>query len=304
MKTFPTVLILGAACLAAPPLTEIAIHAERVFPESVTSTADGSLIVGNVGKHMIFRSKPGAATVEPWIEPGANGLQDVLGVLADDRANTLWVCSTNMSGKGEGTALKSFELKTGKAKASYPFPGEKSVCNDIAVASDGAAYVTDTANPRILRLKPGASTLEVWTTDDRFDSLDGIAFGDKSTIYVNTVRTGHLFRIPLQPDGSAGKATQLTLSATLAGPDGMRAVGNNRLLVAENRGGRVDRITFEGDNAKIEVLKEGINGPTAVTKVGNTAWILEAKPSFMSDPKLKDQDPGPFKLYSVSLRAK
>jgi len=44
----------------------------------------------------------------------------------------------------------------------------------------------------------------------------------------------------------------------------------------------------------------GYNGPTAVTRVGNTAWVLEAKLAWMSDPKLKDRDPRALKVYAVS----
>jgi hypothetical protein len=103
-------------------------------------------------------------------------------------------------------------------------------------------------------------------------------------------------------DGAAGQVTQLALSAKLDGPDGMRSSGNNQLLLIE--GGRLDRITFDGDTAKIQVLKGGFTGATAVTRVGDTAWVLEAKLTWMSDPKLKDKDPGPFKLYAVSLNEK
>jgi sugar lactone lactonase YvrE len=301
MKLILTAAIAGF-CLAAPPLSEIVIHADRVFPESVTSTSDGAIILGSVPKHMIFRAAPGAATAEPWIAPGTNGLESVLGVFSDDRAGILWVCSTNMSPEGNPTALKSFDLKTGATKGSFPFPGTKSICNDIAVGPDGAAYVTDTGNPRILKLKPGGTALEVWLTDDRFDSLDGIAFGNDSTLYVNTVRTGHLFRILMGKDGAPGAITQLEVNAKLEKPDGMRSLGNNQLLLAEGGAGRVDRVTFEGDTAMIQTLQDGFNGPTAITRVGNTAWVLEAKSSYMMDPKLKDQDPGLFKLYAVSLR--
>jgi sugar lactone lactonase YvrE len=295
-------VIMGAGvCFAAPPPSEITIPGDRPFPESVTSTSDGNIYVGSVAKHMVFKVAPGAATAEPWISPGANGLLEVLGVLADQRSGTLWVCSTTMSGEGGQTALKSFDLKSGKPKGSFPFPGEKSFCNDIAVGPDGTTYVTDTRNPRILKLKPGGAALEVWATDDRFDSLDGIAFGNDTTLYVNTVGSGHLFRIPMGRDGAAGKITQLELSAKLDRPDGMRSNGNNQLLLVEGAG-RLDRISFDGDTAKIEVLKDGFTGSTAVTRVGNTAWVLEAKLAWLSDPKLKDQDPGPFKLYAVSLQ--
>jgi hypothetical protein len=63
-------------------------------------------------------------------------------------------------------------------------------------------------------------------------------------------------------------------------------------------------VTVEGDKAKIEVLKDGFNGPTAVTRVGDTAWVLEGKLKYMNDPKFKDQDPGPFKVYAVPFNSK
>jgi hypothetical protein len=38
--------------------------------------------------------------------------------------------------------------------------------------------------------------------------------------------------------------------------------------------------------------------------VGNTAWVLEGKLNYMNDPKLKDQDPGPFRVYPVAFNGK
>src|ERR1700677_3420197 len=99
-------LVVGGACMAAPAPTEVVIHDDRPFPESITSTSDGALIIGSLAKGMVFRAAPGAATAEPWIKPGTNGLDNVLGVLADERSGTLWVCSFHQGdGPGEPTAL-------------------------------------------------------------------------------------------------------------------------------------------------------------------------------------------------------
>ena len=255
-------IVTAGLCLAAEPIAEITVPGKQTFPESATSTVDGTIFVGSLTQQVIYKVAPGSATAKPWIKTGANGLQAVLGVLADEKSGTLWACSTNLSGHGEQTALKSFDLATGASRASYPFPGGRSVCNDIAIGPDGTAYVTDTVNPRILRLRPGRAALDVWTSDPRFDSLDGIAFGTNTTIYVNTVQSGHLFRIPVEFDGTAGKPVQLELSASLDRPDGMRADGRNQLLLVEGAG-HLDRVTFVGNQARIEVLKAGFNGSTA-----------------------------------------
>ena len=66
----------------------------------------------------------------------------MLGVLADDKTNTLWVCQNATGGRGGApvagqTALRSFDLKSGAAKGTYPFPPNSGVCNDIAVSADG-----------------------------------------------------------------------------------------------------------------------------------------------------------------------
>ena len=42
--------------------------------------------------------------------------------------------------------------------------------------------------------------------------------------------------------------------------------------------------------------------PTAVTMVGNTAYVLEAKLNYQRDPALKGKDPAPFKAYAVPLK--
>src|SRR5271163_4719489 len=143
---------LGAAALiliavsgyAAESITEITLPGKRVFPESITSTSDGTLIIGSLGFGNVSRIAPGKTTAEEWIKAGASGLNQVLGVYADEKSKTLWVCSNNMDGKGEATSAKAFDLKTGGSKGTYLLPGDGTLCNDIAVAGDGTAYFTDT----------------------------------------------------------------------------------------------------------------------------------------------------------------
>ncbi len=299
-----SLLIASAASLyAKTPITEITLPGERLYTESITSTKDGTLIVGSLGKGDVSRIAYGTTSVEEWIKPGTNGLNAVFGVYADEKHKTLWVCSDKTDAGAGEAAVKSFDLKTAAPKGSYPLPGNGPFCNDIAVADDGTAYISDTAQATIWMLKPGDKTLVAAVQDPLLAGADGLAFGEKSVLYVNSVTKNKLVRVNLKPDGTSTSVTDLKLSQPITRPDGMRTIGKNRLLMAENSG-NMDIVTFSGDTANIQVIKSGLEATPAVTATRGMAWIAEGKLNYRSDPKLKDKDPGPFKMYAVPLPKK
>jgi len=295
----------GVAHAAQAPLPDVTIDDTNVYPESISSTANGTLFSGSV-KGIIYRAAPGSTRAQAWITPSEqNGLLSVFGVLADERSGTLWVCSTPSplrTPPAVGTSsVMAFDLKSGKPKGVYPFPGPASVCNDITIARDGTAFVSDTLNGRILTLARGAKALEVFAEDARLKGIDGLVFDSDGTLYVNIVTKGLLLRVDRNRDGSAGAITQLTTSQPVRGPDGFRLVRKHTFLLAEGNGARIDEVTIEGDQASIRVLREGLNSPTAVTLIGKTVYANEGKIGYLIDPKLKGQDPGPFVLHAVPL---
>ena len=301
LRTALSGLLLTIAASAANP-TEIQLPGTRIFPESITSTADGTLIVGSLGHGNIMRSALGK-TPEEWIKPGANGLNSVLGVFADEKASTLWVCSSSVNAQGPPSALKSFDLKSGAPKGSYPLPGEGALCNDIAVSPDGAAYITDTRQNSVLMLKRGGAALEPVAKDARLAGVDGLAFGPKNVLYVNSVSAHKLFRLDLAADGKSKAIVELKLSKPIQQPDGMRAIGPNRLLLAEGAG-RMDVVSVQGDSAQITTIKEVMVNTPAVTATRGMAWVVEGKINLFLDEKERDKDPGTFKLYAVPLPKK
>ena len=297
-------LSVGLACVAqGADRTEITFTDGRIFPESLTSTKNGAVYFGSLGQDSVYRAAPKASKADTWIRPKTNGLQTVLGVFADEPAGTLWVCASAGGGRGAPvvgeTALKAFSLKDAAFKASYPFPGN-GLCNDIAVAKDGTLYATDTTGARVLRLKKGASAFDVWAADAMLlATVDGIALLADGSVYVNSVGQGTLLRIPVKADGSAGPITKLETSRPLQTPDGMRSVGSKTMLLVEGAG-RLDEVTIAGDKAQIKVLKEGLTGPTAVTLVGNMAYVAEARLNDRNDPT---KDPGPFRAVGIPYKA-
>ena len=138
-------LVAVVSVYAAEPITEITLPGSRLYTESITSTKDGTLFAGSVGKGNVVRIPYESTTVTEFIKPGSNGLNAVFGIFADEKHKTLWVCSDHWDGgKGDPPAVKTFDLTTGAAKGSYTLPGDSTFCNDIAVADNGTAYISDT----------------------------------------------------------------------------------------------------------------------------------------------------------------
>ncbi|MGP0089341.1 MAG: SMP-30/gluconolactonase/LRE family protein, partial [Xanthobacteraceae bacterium] len=304
--------LLGASETAQA--ADVIVPGNTDFPESMTGIADGTLFFSSFAGGRVFRAAPGAAEAKEWIKQGTNGLSSVLGVLADPKSNTLYGCSDDVRwggitvpGGDEVTALKLFDLTTGEPKASLPLPasklfGQTALCNDIVVASDGTAYITDSLSGYILRLKPGSSTLEVWAHDPRWDvkgpQLDGIAILYDG-VYANIFEGDGLYRVAMNPDGSAGAITKLQTSRPLYHSDGLRAFNSNKLLMVEGETkGFLDLITVDGDNAKIETIKDGFEGPVSLWQVGGTVYVLDTPLKYMFDPKLKGKGPA-FTAFAV-----
>ena len=301
-RSLTLVAIVAAVVVHAADRPEITFADARIFPESLTSTKNGDVYFGSLGQDSVYRATAKESQAKTWIQPKSNGLTTVLGVFADEKAGVLWVCTSASGGRngapvvGE-TALKAFNLKDASLKASYPFPGN-GLCNDIAVAKDGTVYATDTTQGRVLRLKKGATALDVWASDPMvLATADGVALLADGNVYVNSVGQSTLMRIDVQKDGSAGPIVKLEPSRPLQGPDGMRSVGDKTMLLVE--GGRLDEVTINGNKAEIKVLKEGLTGITAVTLVGGTAYVSEAKLNLRNDAS---KDPGPFRAIGVPYK--
>jgi len=295
--------------------TSIALPGERVFPENIAASRDGTLYVGSVGQGGVFRIEPHGKEAQVWIKPGAFGTHSIFGVLADAKSNTLWVCSNDLALRGvtiggsDGiSALKGFDLKTGEGKVSAALPTKPATCNDITIGPDGSAFVSNTAAPQILRLAPGGKQFDVWFTDPSLQpasgaGLDGLAFGPDGNLYVDRFTPGDLYRINVK-NGKATGATKLTTSRPLSLSDAIRRHGRDQFLLVEG-GGRLDRLTVQGDSVTVETLKDGYTTrPTGVAVVGRTAWVSEGQLSYLFDPALKDQKPSlPFQISSVPLPA-
>jgi len=108
-----------------------------------------------------------------------------------------------------------------------PLPEPHPFCNDIAVDAGGSVYVTDSANPTVLRLPAGASGFEVFATNPQSRRRSRTAPGSTGSpsaatarLYVTTYAAGGFFRIAVKK-GPAGPVIKLQGQA-LGLPDGLR----------------------------------------------------------------------------------
>lgn len=292
---------------AAQQIKDILIAGERVFPESLSADAAGNIYVGS-STGIIYRAQAGSERAEAWITPSAeNGLLSLFGVLADDARGVLWTCSNpNMfappaPGTTPVSSLKAFALGTGELAASYDLPAGPAACNDIAVAEDGTVYATETAGGRIFRLAQGANALELFASGKDLVGVDGIAFAEDGTMYINNVRQNLLQRVKLTQDGKYDGLFNLNVSAPLDGPDGLRPLGGNRFLQSEGPAGRIALIEIDGDNAVAVPVKTGLDGAPGVTSIGAIGYALEGKIQFMIDPAFKDKSPGEFYIRAFDI---
>jgi sugar lactone lactonase YvrE len=272
-------LAVAAAFAQAVSAADILINDAKSGPESLTVAPGGVLIVGSASTPFVYKVRPGSTAAEKFIDAGAEGPGTMfLGMLADASTNMLWTCQlTPVAGTTppqRRSALRGFDIATGTQKLRWDLPGDNSTCNDFAIGSDKALYVTDTANGKIYRLPAGAAAADLFLEDRAaLVGIDGITFLN-GLLYVNNVRSNKVYRVPFDAAGKAAPAVEIVLDQPLKGPDGMRAA-NGKLLVAENGAGKISVIAVTGDKGIVTVIKEGLTTPTAVEPAGDTIWIAE-----------------------------
>ncbi len=309
-SVFGALTALSIATAKAEPAQTV-LPGNNIFPESVTSTADGTLYVGSLRRAASSVFHRARAKRLCGSSPGTFGTRSLLGVYADEKTQTLWVCSNDLSAIGlpgpskvPGAWLKGFDLKTGVGKISVRFPGKKNFCNDIVVGNDGSVYVTNSWRPQILKLNSATQKLEVWDSDPLFNpptkgvGLDGIAFSADGDLYVDTFNEAKLFHIEVK-NGKPGIVNRVNPSQSLGLADALRPLGGDAFLMIEDVG-KLDRVTFDGNEATIETLKDGLNGPTSVTLRGRSAWVSEGQLQHLSD-KPGPKPILPFRLVPVTI---
>ena len=278
---------------------------DNFFPEGITISKNGNIYVGSLKENKIVKFKNKKKDSELFVPSNSNGLMSVIGILADDHNKILWACSSNPGvtnyPSDNPVSLKAFDLNSGEPLQSYEFPNS-GFCNDITLDSNNNVYVTDSFNPRILRLNKSQSRLETWFENDAFKgegfNLNGITFTNNN-IYTVKMNSGELFKIGIADNGKPINFTKIDLPRPLNAPDGIKAINKKNLLVVENKGS-LTHINFNKITT-LKILRDDLDTPTTVAIKGKTAWVLQAQFGHLFGDE-KDVPPGSFEIISVQYK--
>jgi len=221
-----------------------------VFPEGVAyDQRSGNVFVSSTTDGTIFRGDVTSETLTPFLAGNTDGRTTAIGLAVDDRGR-LYVA-------GGGTGLVFvYDGATGALLAKLATGASPTFINDIVIAPDGSAYVTDSQSPFIYRIVSDASgnfSLERWLnfTGTAFVQLPGFnANGIEVTpngryLIVIQSNTGKLFRI----DVATKAVTQIDVGgATFPNGDGILLQGS-ALYILQNAQGLLVELRLDVANA-------------------------------------------------------
>ena len=268
---------------------EVVITKPTLFPEGVEYDTHGrrflvsSLTRGTIG------AIDDQGNYEPFIEDSDLGA--TIGIEVDEARQRLLVCVSDPSTAGVA-ALGSYDLRTGErqfftdliAVANDQAPH---FANDVAVDSQGNAYVTDSFSPIIYKVDPQGNG-SIFLQDSTFQpspgafGLNGIVFNPNEFLLVAFSETATLYKVPM--DNPAAFSAVSTEAGTITSPDGLYlASGSNVLMVVNNDGGgdqgnvvalgSVDRWK---SGHMIDQFATGSVFPTTIAQRGKNFYVLYA----------------------------
>ncbi|MBY4228955.1 superoxide dismutase [Rhodococcus fascians] len=261
-----------------------------VFPEGITA-ADDTFYVTSTSDGAVFRGTVGSPDVSVFLPGGADGRTGAAGIDVtddDDRPDYL-VIAGGATGK-----VWVYDANSGDLVATFTngLGPDATFLNDVAIADNGDAFVTDSRSPALYRIP--FDQIVTGTQDaplEPFVSLDGTPFvyGDgfnangivendnETALIVVQSSTGNLYRI----DKTSKEVTQVDLGgATLMNGDGME-MDDDTVYVVRNRDGLISKVDLDDDGRRGSVTGEitdpSFAYPTTVAAVDDRLLVVNSQ---------------------------
>ena len=281
----------AAEAPAAPPMLPDVIVAERggFIPEGVEYDMDnGRLLTGSLSEGSVFQLHEDGRLTPLVSDPD---LVSSVGIEADELRDRLLVANSDRSvfqGGTRGQAMLGvYNLTTGERiamvdlAATVEDAGDDAAffANDVAVADDGTAYVTDTRMNLVYRVDTDYAASVFHRFDDDGAGPNGIV--EHPAGYLLVARGDALWKVPLADPAAA---TAVMLPEDVPGQDGM-VWSAGRLAIVSNSGNRVVALTSSDDWMTADLAGVAPYEPQATTAavVGDDVYVVH--------PHFADDDP-------------
>lgn len=213
--------------------------------------------------------------------------------------NRVFVCNSDRGISVKSTPESSFQtaellvfdLNTGllerRTDLDMLLPQQdRNFANDVTLAPDGTAYVTDSFSPVIYRVASDGSASVLARDTVNFSSsnfgLNGIVYHPNGYLITANTGQGKLFKVDLQ---NGNRVSEITGIGPLPG-DGLTLLNNDLYVVTG--GSRVARLqsTDNWQTASIIKFDEGVyTGATTSVAVNNQIYTLNARIGMIGNAK-------------------
>lgn len=250
--------ILDNGRAPAPAEVVATIDDEQLWPEGVAfDAATGDLFVGSMSANKIVTIRSDG-TVENFGTSAEDDLLGVLGMTVDEPRRQLWACmgagsdELQTDGERRRNGVVRYDLESGRLLARYDLAddGINRLLNDVVVAADGTAYVTESNHGSVYRIAPGGAAIEHFRFFPELNYLNGLALSpDDSILYLAAVEG--VFGYLLAED----RVVRLAHGGNVCtvGGDGLCRLGSS-LVAVQNQprlGFRVTRFDLDGTGLAI-----------------------------------------------------
>ncbi len=165
-----------------------------LLPEGIAyDPAEDVFYLGSIHQRKILRIQRDG-TYEDFTTVAADGMLGVLGLRVLPERRELWAVTAGIAGMNgltdanEGaSSVHRYSLETGELIQAYRVSNEdaKHNFNDIVVAADGRAYITDALSGALYTVDPKSNVLGVLHGPGTFSSPNGLALSpDGSLLYI------------------------------------------------------------------------------------------------------------------------
>ncbi len=266
----------------------IVLPGEGIFPEGIAAKGS-NIYTGSAADGRIFRASRGGSTGELLSPAGDQGRTAAIGMKIDRSGHLV------VAGGPTGTVFV-LDRKTGSTLGKFARPaagayaaGTRTFLNDLTIAKNGDAYITDSFSAVIYRI-PAASlaaptmtgVLEEWLTlagtpivyQNGFN-LNGIVAYKNRTLLTVQANTGKLFRIQI----GSKTVTEVALNgADITGGDGL-VLHDERLYVVNS--GAVDVLKlkkkFRSARLKTTITDGTFDSPTTAALHKGRLYVVNSQ---------------------------